>query len=76
MNLQDRKATQSVPRALHVVRATKKLALILALGALLGGCVTNAQAFKAYVGEVNCAQFDAKRRRGEGREKEWGSRKC
>ena len=53
MNLQDRKATQSMLGAVSVVRATKKLALILALGALLGGCVTNAQTFKAYVGEVN-----------------------
>ena len=53
MNLQDRKATQSMLGAVKVARATKKLALILALGALLGGCVTNAQAFKAYVGEVN-----------------------
>jgi hypothetical protein len=53
MNLQDRKATQSMLDAVSVVRATKKLALILALGALLGGCVTNAQAFKAYAGEVN-----------------------
>ncbi|MDA8928436.1 hypothetical protein N9I87_04335 [Gammaproteobacteria bacterium] len=53
MNLQDRKATQSMLGAVSVARATKKLALILALGALLGGCVTNVQAFKAYVGEVN-----------------------
>ena len=53
MNLQDRKATQTMLGAVSVARATKKLALILALGALLGGCVTNSQAFKAYVGEVN-----------------------
>lgn len=53
MNLQDRKATQSMLGAVSVARATKKLALILTLGALLGGCVTNTQAFKAYVGEVN-----------------------
>jgi hypothetical protein len=33
---------------------------------------------RAMIAEMasNCAQFDAKRRRGEGREKEWGSRKC
>lgn len=53
MNLQDRKVTQSLPCVVSVVRGTKKLALVFACGALLAGCVTNAQAFKAYVGEIN-----------------------
>ena len=42
-----------LPKVQRLVIATKKLLLVAICGGLLSGCVTNVQAFKAYIGDAN-----------------------